>query len=263
MTIREIQVTFENEGMQIVGMLHRVETEPPPPGVVFFHGCTGSRTEAHWLFVKLARHLAERGMTVLRFDFRGSGESAGRFEDMTLSGEISDGLRAFEYLSGESGADPSRLGILGLSMGGAVGAVVAGRLDGRVRSCAFLNPVARPFEDLAVIAQMRNIDVNGFPVEFNSFLFGKPFFDDLSRVRPLDEIVRSKCPVLVVNGTSDATVKPVRSREYVDTLAAKGIPSELFVIEGADHTFASVRWEKMVMEKVGDWFDATLTRHDG
>ncbi len=258
MTVRELPLAFENEGMQITGMLHKVEASPPPPGVVFFHGCTGSRTEAHWLFVKLARHLAQMGITVLRFDFRGSGESEGRFEDMTLSAEISDGLRAFEFLAGETGSDPSRLGILGLSMGGAVAAIAAGRLGGRVRSCALLNSVARPFEDLAFIAQLRNIDVAGFPVEFNTFLFGKAFFDDLPAIRPLDEIVRARCPVLVVSGGADATVKPVRSREYMDALVSHHISAEFYHIEGADHTFASTRWERMVMGKVGEWFDDTL-----
>ena len=48
----------------------------------------------------------------------------------------------------------------------------------------------------------------------------------------------------------------------MDALASRDIPSELFVLDGADHTFASFRWEKMVMEKVGNWFAATLNRRD-
>jgi len=254
----EIPVVFTNEGMQVTGMLHRPETSAPPPAVVFFHGCTGSRTEAHWLFVKLSRFLVSLGIMSLRFDFRGSGESEGSFENMTLSGEISDGIRAFEFLAGECGADPGRTGVLGLSMGGAVAAVVAGRLGKRVKSCVLLNPVARPYEDLAFIARMQNVDVSRFPVEFNSFLFGKAFFDNLPDIRPLDEIARARCPVLVVSGTADATLSPSRSREYSDTLRAHGIPAELFRVDGADHAFTSVLWERAVMEKTGGWLTRTL-----
>ena len=34
------------------------------------------------------------GFVVLRFDFRGSGESEGDFSQVTIEGEISDGLAA-------------------------------------------------------------------------------------------------------------------------------------------------------------------------
>lgn len=256
---REIPVVFTNGGMQIMGVLHRPDTSEKPPAVVFYHGCTGSKTEAHWLFVKLARHLADQGVMVLRFDFRHSGDSDGRFEDMTLSGEISDGIRAVEYLTGECVSDPNRIGILGISMGGAVAAIVAGRLGNRIRSCVLLNPVARPFEDLKSIARAQELNTVSFPIEFNSFLFGRQFFDDLANIHPLDEISRASCPALVINGPADRTVHPSRSREYMDVLRGRnGIPAELHVIEGADHTFASAAWERAVMERVGEWFGRTL-----
>ena len=45
----ERPVTFVNEGQQIVGILHVPEGGGPHPGVVLFHGCTGSKSEDHWL----------------------------------------------------------------------------------------------------------------------------------------------------------------------------------------------------------------------
>jgi len=255
---KEIPVTFTSQGMQIIGVLHCPPADTKPPAVVFYHGCTGSKIEAHWLYVKLARHLAALGIMTLRFDFRGSGESEGEFEDMTLSGEIADGLCAFEYLIAECGADPRRTGVLGLSMGGTVAAILAGRLGKRVKSCVLLNPVARPLEDCSFIARSLALDVSRFPVEFNCFLFGKAFFEELSSIRPLEEISRAACPVLIVNGSGDTTLSPLRSREYLDVLEKHGIPSELFVLEGADHSFASCQWERTVIDKVGDWFGKTL-----
>ena len=259
MSIREIPIVFTSEGMQIMGVLHRPVAVEKPPAIVFFHGCTGSKTEAHWLFVKLARHLADRGVLVLRFDFRHSGESEGRFEDMTLSGEIEDGIRAIEYITEECGADPDRTGILGISMGGAVAAIVAGRLGKRIRSCALLNPVARPYEDLSSIARAKELNTVDFPVEFNSFLFGRPFFDELADIRPLEDIARATCPVLVVNGPTDRTVHPSRSHEYMEVLRGRpGVIAEIRIIEGADHTFATAAWEREVMEVVGEWFGKTM-----
>ena len=254
----ELPVVFKNEGMQIVGMLHKPNSNKKPPSVVFYHGCTGSKVEANWLFVKLARALAETGTMVLRFDFRHSGDSEGNFEKMTLSGEISDGFKSVEYLISECDADHERIGILGLSMGGVVGAVVAGSLGEKIKSCVLMNPVGRPLEDVSAIAFSRNVNVAAFPVEWDSFLFGRDFFDDIKKIEPLEVIKKAVCPVLVVNGSNDQSVLPVRSKEYIEAVNNNGGTAELFIIEGADHVFSSVKWEREVIEKVNDWFSTTL-----
>lgn len=256
--VTESPVVFKNEGMQIVGMLHKPNSNKKLPSVVFFHGCTGSKVEANWLFVKLARALVETGIMVLRFDFRHSGESEGNFENMTLSGEISDGFESVEYLISECDADPARIGVLGLSMGGAVGAIVAGSLGKRIKSCVLMNPVGRPLEDISAIAFSRNVKVTTFPVEWNSFLFGRDFFHDIKNINPLEGIKKAVCPVFIINGSNDQLVLPVRSKEYVETVNNNGGTAELFIVEGADHVFSSVKWEREVIEKVNNWFDATL-----
>ncbi|MBD3293779.1 MAG: alpha/beta hydrolase, partial [Armatimonadia bacterium] len=73
---------FEVDGHRIAASIHIPDTTPAP-GVVMCHGFTGQRMEAHFLFVKAGRAMCEAGLNVLRFDFRGSGESDGRFRDMT------------------------------------------------------------------------------------------------------------------------------------------------------------------------------------
>ena len=254
----ESPVVFSNKGMQIVGMLHKPDSIPHPPSVVFYHGCTGSKVEDHWLFVKLARILSRSGFMVLRFDFRYSGDSEGNFEGMTLTGEISDGVKSIDFLTSECGADPERIGILGLSMGGAVGAVVTGSLTERIKSCVLMNPVGKPVEDLNFIALSQNINVSTFPVEYNTFLFGRDFFEDLINIKPLEEIQKASCPVLVINGSKDKTVQPHRSKEYIDVLSRNGGTAELYTIEGADHTFSSIQCEREVIGRVKSWFIGTL-----
>ena len=115
-----------NYGKCLRGMIHR----PHPvlrraPGVIFFHGFTGDRMESHWMFVKCARALAKAGVASLRFDFSGSGESEGEFRDATLHGEVSDARAAVDYFQSSQGINPERLGLVGLSLGGAIAAVVA------------------------------------------------------------------------------------------------------------------------------------------
>jgi hypothetical protein len=254
----EIPVVFTNEGMQLVGMLHRPDTDVPPPAVVFFHGCTGDRFEKHWFFVKIARALARAGIMALRFDFRHSGESEGAFVDMTFSGEVSDGIRAIDVITGKYGADPERTGILGLSMGGAVGAVVAGRLNGRIDSCVLINPMGYPAGDIQAVADAKRLNVTRFPIELNTFLFGEAFAHNIMQIKPLDEVVHATCPFLIVNGTGDTSIDPIRSHEYVHTIKNAGGRAELSVIEGADHVFSTAAWENDVIDRVTRWFSNTL-----
>ena len=93
--------------------------------------------------MKLTDMLSREGIYALRFDFRGYGDSEGEFTDITFEEEISDSIKALDFLSTIEGVDPDRMGILGLSMGGAVAAYVAGR-DARVKSTVLWSAPAVP-----------------------------------------------------------------------------------------------------------------------
>lgn len=257
--IVETPLVFTNEGMQLVGMVHRPEDVENPPAVVFFHGCTGSRYEAHWLFIKIARALAHAGIMALRFDFRYSGESEGEFVDMTLSGEVSDGIRAIDFVSTELGADPDRVGVLGMSFGGAVAAMTAGQIPAKIAALALMNPVGHPEQDILKVADKNGLDTTVFPVELNTFLFGEAFAADVINARPLEDIRAADCPVLVISATGDTSIDPARSREYIDAITEGGGNAEYFPVDGADHLFSSTVWEQKIIERLTSWFTETLS----
>lgn len=258
MAASERPLVFTNQGMQLVGMLHRPEGAGRFPAVTFFHGCTASRVEARWIFVEIARALADRGIMVLRFDFRHSGESQGRFEDMTLSGEVSDGIRSLDVLCADHDADPGRIGVLGASFGGAVAVHVAARMAGRIRSCALINPVSRPYDDIRAISGVDGIAGLTFPVEYNGFLFGRSFVEELHATPDLDVVGAGIERLLVINGSGDTVVGPDGSRDLVNTVSRHGGSAEHRIIDGADHTFSRVVWRRQVVSMLCDWFLRTL-----
>ena len=138
----ERPVVFYNQNQQINGILHSpTGYEAPCPAVAFFHGFTGTKVEPHRIFVKTARELAAIGFYVLRFDFRGSGDSEGDFSEMTIGGEVSDAIKSVDVLTAMQGVDAERIGILGLSMGGCVAAFVSGQ-DTRVKSTVMWAPLS-------------------------------------------------------------------------------------------------------------------------
>lgn len=69
-------------------------------GAVLLCGPFGvERERAYLTLVQWARDLAEQGFEVLRFDYRGTGESCGSFEDMTLSQLREDAAFCAAHLS--------------------------------------------------------------------------------------------------------------------------------------------------------------------
>ena len=255
-------VTFENEGQMMIGVVHRPDEDrngrrDGRPGVVIHHGFTGTKVEPHRIFVKMAERLAALGIVALRFDFRGSGDSEGNFEDMTFGGEVSDALVALDYMLENEGIDPGRLGVLGLSMGGAVAACVTGR-SAKVRTAALWAAVA----DLNLFRHMAaDITAELGDVEYydrNGNLVGRAFIEGLDGYVPYREVADGKTPVLVVHGDQDPTVPVDHAHKFTAALKQAGNPYRLHIVEGADHTFNSHAWETEVIDVTARWFAETL-----
>lgn len=90
------------------------------------HGGTMHNKVAH----TLARAFVRMGFDALRFNFRGTEESEGVYDEG--NGELQDALAAIEWLRARS--DPPRLWLAGFSFGAAIAvkAAIATRLDGLV-----------------------------------------------------------------------------------------------------------------------------------
>lgn len=249
----EKPVVVENEGQQMVGMLHLPEGQHNVPAVALFHGFTGTKVEPHRIFVKMARALNREGIGAVRFDFRGSGDSEGDFAEMTMSGEISDAFRILDFLAAADEVDPARIGILGLSMGGAVAASVAGQ-DSRVKALTLWAAVAKfdlftsDPEKVEFARSQGYIDVGGNVLNYT-------FWEDIQRQDPLAWASKYQGPALIVHGDADPTV-PVSHADLYE----KALPGakEKFIVNGADHTFNCKDWEEAVITRTAAWFKQWL-----
>ena len=234
---------FEVNGERIAASIH-IPDQTPAPGVVMCHGFTGHRGEAHFLFVKTARALCSAGYNVLRFDFRGSGDSEGRFRDMTISTEIEDALEALQVMRAEPTVDADRVALIGLSLGGLVAACTAAR-DGNVRALVLWSAVA-DMEELITNRWQMPTDPDGPEYfEHGAFEIGAEFLRDTVRVKPLQEIANFEGPVLVVHGDEDGSVPLEHAHRYIDAVPSDD--ARLYVVEGGDHTFSTVALEKEVI----------------
>lgn len=240
------------------GMIHRpsgASGRKRVPGVVFFHGFTGDRMESHWMFVKCPRALEAAGIASLRFDFYGSGESDGDFDEVTLPGEIADARVAVEFLRSQKGIDPPRVGLLGISLGAFIAAALAGRV--RARALVLWSAVARSAH-LRTLAETSTKPIAGRDgaVEYEAHEISPRFLKGTFEIDPPRRLARFGGPTLILHPGADESVPLSHAEEYYRAAGAR--VKELVVIPEADHVFTSIRWEHEVIQRSVEWFRAHL-----
>jgi uncharacterized protein len=251
-------IEFKNgAGHVLRGMLHRPgdSNEDRPPGVLFLHGFTGDRMESHWLFVKCSRALERAGITSLRFDFFGSGESDGAFRDASLETEVADAQDAAAFLRREGGIDPERLGIVGLSLGGAVAALIA--LPIRARALVLWSavahlPIMRKFAD----SFTRPLPDTDGDVEYGGHRVSQNFLAEADRLDPLGGVAAFSAPTLIIHPGHDEHLPLTHPEDYFR--ASGATTKEKVIVSCADHTFTSVAWETEVISRTVEWFSRNL-----
>lgn len=246
----EVQISFASQGETVFGVLH-LPDKPRSPGLLMCHGFTGHKAEAHRLFVNAARDLCEHGIAALRFDFHGSGDSAGEFRDMTISGEIADAGAAMDYLVSRPEVDVDRVGVLGLSLGGCVAACLAGR-DKRVKALVLWAATAHPER----IQERLAPDFGSAEVlDFSGWGLGRGFVEDAPNVRPLADAARYRGPALIVHGEKDQAVPLSDARDYEEALTG---PKTVKVIAGSDHVFSSLPWKSEAIAASREFLLSTI-----
>ena len=78
----------------------------------------------HKPFLVIADHLTKRGIAVLRFDDRGTGDSSGDHDTATTENFANDVRGAVAYLRNHKEIDPDKIGLIGHSEGGLIGPLV-------------------------------------------------------------------------------------------------------------------------------------------
>ena len=255
---REKPVEFSRGELALRGMVHLPDGAGAAPGVLILHGFTGNRIGSGFVHVKISRALAEAGVASLRFDFAGSGESEGRFEDMSVLTELDDARVAVDFLAAHNHIDASRLGVLGHSMGGLVAAMLLE--DGRLSSGVLCSAVADTalFDASAPPDADEQLERRGY-VALGPHRIGPRFGEDADTADPLGCVARSRADVLIVHGGADESVPPEHARMLERAASARdGARTELVIVPEAGHGFSQLAHHEGLIRRVVDWFVSTL-----
>jgi uncharacterized protein len=169
-------------------------------GVTLILGHGAGTNQTSGFMVAFATALAERGIDIVTFNFLYS-ENGGRIPDS--NGRLEGCWRAvIETVRGRITPGAGKLAIGGKSMGGRIASLVAADGVGDLAGLVFL----------------------GYPLH-------PPGRPDRLRAAHLREV---KAPMLFVQGSRDAFGTPAELQPIIGRLEP---PTDLFVVEGGDHSF--------------------------
>jgi len=153
--VRDVSFASGDERVQGV-LVAPPDTKDRLPAVVYLHGSGGDRTQ----LLPLASWLAARGAVALTLTLP-SGDAAPpsglspeetlRWQRDTIVDDVVAVRRALDVLAADERVDPERLGLVGWSFGGRLGALVAG-VDDRLRATTLMSAGAAPVSEYVAAA---------------------------------------------------------------------------------------------------------------
>lgn len=204
------RVGFPVAGVEIEGILHLPEGETRG-GVAVLGGRTSDIESGTYL----CEAIASAGIAALRFAYRIASDIPANLADVAGAVRL---LRAHP-------AVPQRIGVVGHSYGGVVGALAAGR-DSRLRAAVLIVPPAE-----------------------------RDYFGTL---RPMAELSRTRAKVLIVSATADEVVDPAHGERYAALLRQAGVVHRLITVEGADHQFTKPEHRAQLLTATTSWLREAL-----
>ncbi len=205
-----------------------IPTGSSPPGgaatLILVHGW-GRNVDRVLPFV---RELHGAGYDLLAFDARSHGSSSSDGTANML--KFSEDIRAALDEAERRGARPDRLGVLGLSVGGAA-ALHAAAHDARIRAVVTVGAFANPGNLMRDELGGKGVPALLVPavLRYAEYSIGAR----LDEIAPEHQIAAISAPVLLVHGEDDATVPAEHARRLA---AAGGDTVRLLMLPGRGHS---------------------------
>ncbi len=201
----EILIDVES-GVRIHGWLIKAAGEPGVTTVLFSHGNAGNIADR----LDRVLRLRDLGADFLLYDYRGYGQSTGEPDE---EGTYRDGRAAYDYLAKDRRIDPSRIVLMGESLG-----------------CAISVQLAMERKAAGLILEAPFASVPHMAAAIYPFLpvgrFVRTRYDNLAKISQL------RMPLLVVQGVMDEVI-PFEQGRMVFNAAPE--PKRFLAIEGAHH----------------------------
>ena len=191
---------------------------------------------------RLAVLADNQGLSFLRFDYSGHGESGGRFVNGTISSWLTDAEAAIAHFTGDR-----RLILVGSSMGAwitlrLVQNMIATNQQSRFAGLLLLAPAPDFTSDLIeptlTEAQHHDLATKGCfeePSQYGSepIIYTRALIEDGRKNRVLTGIIDTHCPVVILQGMADPDVPYAHALKLMSHLPQDNVT--LTLIKDGDH----------------------------
>jgi putative redox protein len=241
------KTSFRNRrGDTLSTVLHYPSQRDCHGAVILCHGMESDKNSAK--LVLLCQALAERGILAMRFDFAYVGESSGKFEDITYSGEVDDLAAAYALVQSRC---RGKVALFGSSMGGTVALLFAALepdIAALVTLAAPVHPERFPTRILTP-EQLQQWREQGFTI-YHRRRLNVSLLEDLERVNVIESVKKITCPVLIIHGDADEIV-PVEEAYELHNCLPNG--KKLSILKAADHRLANPAMMQRAVTEALEW----------
>lgn len=227
-TIEHIDVPFDGGGLPATFTPARRTDDPRPPVAVLFTGFDGNK-ELNWVLG--VPQLVARGMACISVDTPGVGEAI-RFRGHRLRHDYEVvGAAVLDYLEQRSGVDPSRVGIIAMSLGGYY-ASRAASLEPRFKACVAWG-AQWDYHDVWK-RRIESAFEAHLPVPGDHLMWSTGTTDPIAALRQiegfrLDGVVQHmRCPFLACHGSDDQQIPVDDARRLVEACGSTDKELRLF-----------------------------------
>jgi len=156
---------MEHEGRHFVGMLAVPDDREPRQSWLFLSPFGQEAIRTAPMYRSLADRLVRAGCATLRFDYHGTGDSAGDIGDQSLDDWVGDACHAIALLRASSGV--SRTTLFGVGLGATIAALAAAKEPAGVATLLLWEPVIDGPQYLAALVSSHRREVaRGFDLSW-------------------------------------------------------------------------------------------------
>lgn len=254
------KIEFISNGHRLFGFID-YPRKIPAPGIITFHGGSNNKDECP-CFPQVPEALVKAGYVNMCFDYFGSGESDGDFQDKTNAELFQNTKDAIDFFIQDKNV--VKIGVWGRSQSGLQ---LSYLVDGRITCRVLQAPAYGGFESVKVyykkdfeeflkhpewkymvIKKTDKRNVKG------PYAYGRTFIEEFDEV---DDLVRANAPkishTLIMQGNNDDEVFPEQSWAAYNLMRG---PKEYHIIDGASHKFDGQ--EDRVIDFTLYWFNKFL-----
>jgi len=240
---------FEFPGADQSILAGRIEhAEQPICYAIFAHCFTCSKNAK--AASRISRQLAQDGISTLRFDFTGLGNSEGDFSNTNFSSNVEDLVSAASAL-GDKYQMPKL--IVGHSLGGTAALFAASQ----VRSIQAAASIGSPFDPAHVthlFSNDENSNSDDGSVEVHlggrTFRIKKQFIDDVQKVDQKSVLKSLSKPVAIFHSPQDSVVEIQQAGKIYNALEH---PKSFIAVDGADHMLTEQQDAHFVASILSQW----------